>query len=78
VSLAGLFLSGDEDGGVTLHCEHEAHPWDGGRGIAYIGYDTHGATPDWPTFGVRDVDGFFAFAQQHVASHASAGQRGAS
>lgn len=60
-----LYLSGDEDGGVGLHC----HPcFDGGRPLAY--YERSGSAcvdPAVPT--VVTIPGLWAQAADHLATH---------
>ena len=61
-----LYLSGDEDGGVSLHCR-DHH--DGGRPLAY--YYEHAASthPDAAVAHVVTIPGLWAQAADHLATH---------
>lgn len=60
-----LHLSGDEDGGVGLHCRDH---FDGGRPLAYYDRgDTVYPDPAVPT--VATIPGLWAQAVDHLAAH---------
>lgn len=60
-----LYLSGDEDGGVSLHCR-EHH--DGGRPLTY--YDRGGSTSiDPAVVNVSTLPALWAEAASHLKDH---------
>lgn len=59
-----LYISGDEDGGVSLHCRDH---FDGGRPLAH--YDrSAGVYPDPEVANVSTIPGLWAAAVQHLAA----------
>lgn len=64
--MVGMYLLGDEDCGVGLHC---STCWDGGRPLAYYESNPGTTYPDRvvPTF--HEMDGLMAAATEHAAGH---------
>ena len=72
-----MFLGGDEDGGVTLICDHYTCATVTSYGVAYHAGHGEAAARGLPYFGSRDLDGLFKFAKEHAEQHART-DRGAS
>lgn len=64
-----MWLSGDEDGGVTLVCDHPDHDPEQHWGIAYHAGHGESAARGLPYFSSRQLGDLIAFIRDHASTH---------